>query len=242
MADPSSSSFIPKRGPAPKRKRIDPSRRVYVFTLVSYILMFATLLATGGVYLYKGYIGEQKDKEVAALNAEFADFSEADMYEVVDFDSRLTQATDRVEKSVSLLSIFESLEQATINTVQLLDLNLEREEDEKFILTASIQTDSFDSTIFQRKTYGNYKTIETILVSEVQTASDDFQNSTVVAVEESPAPTMVTFIAELEIPLAAVPYTVEKVVQPMIIMDPVDEALIDLPEEPETLEDNVENI
>lgn len=168
--------------------------------------------------MYKDYIEKQVDKEVAELNAEIASFSEADLQRVVDFDNRLTQATARVNNSASVVAIFDSLERATINTVRLVELALDRKKDESFSLSASIETDSFDSTIFQRGIYSNYKTVETTTVSEVDAVMDETNQ---VVTEEGAEPSLVTFTAELEIPLTAVPYTVAPIIQPNVVTDPV---------------------
>ncbi|MCA9358713.1 hypothetical protein KC926_00720 [Candidatus Kaiserbacteria bacterium] len=198
MADLSNNSFIPKRGPA-KRRQGPASRQVYAFTLVSYILMFATLLAVGGVYIYGKLIEKQLNEEISLLNNEINSFSEADMQRVTDFDSRLLQAKNRLDNSVSIVSIFEALEKATIDTVQLKDFNLTREGDEKFVLQTSVVTDSFDSTMFQRGVFQRLGTvISSVDISSVQTSESDESGRS-----------LVTFSADLEVPLTAVPYTVQ---------------------------------
>lgn len=217
MADLSSNSFIPKRGPV-KRSRGAASRQVYVFTIISYVLMFATLLATGSVYLYGKYVNKQLDGEVSALNTEINSFSEADMQQVIEFDRRLGQAYDRLDNSVSIVSVFEALEAATIDTVQISTLDIVREKDEKFVLSASIETDSFDSTIFQRGVFKRSQTIESVAISGVQATSKNGESSG----SDVSSRQLITFTAQLEVPLPYVPY-VENVnqAQSITVTNPV---------------------
>ena len=244
MADLSSNSFIPKRGPV-KHSRGTASRKVYVFTLISYVLMFATLLATGSVYLYAKYVDKQLESEVSALNTEINSFSEADMQKVLDFDRRLTQAYDRLNNSVSIVSVFEALESATIDTVKVKTLDIVRENDEKFILSATVETDSFDSTIFQRGVYQRNQTIESVMVSGVQAAVEDSGSEDSGSEEDVDLYTSpISFSVQLEVPLSAVPYVDSSdQVQPITITQPTIDQ-VDLTEEVDSniKTDNEENI
>lgn len=159
--------------------------------------MFATLLSSGGVYLYAQYINGQLDSEIETLNAEIGSFSQADMERVTQFDLRLTQAKDRLENSVSVASIFEALQSATIDTVQIESLTMEREGDEQFVIDALVQTNSFDSTIFQRGVFMRNETIQSVDISDVQNvlATEDVEG---LGVATKP---VVSFKALLEIPL-----------------------------------------
>lgn len=198
MPDPSNNSFIPKRGPVARSKSNAPSRRVYVFTLISYVLLFATLLATAGMYLYLRQLDKQLDKEIIAFNNEINSFSEEKMQEVLVFDDRLQQAGTRLNHSISVTAIFKAIEAATIDTVLVESLSLERVADEKYVLTAAIKTDNFDSTIFQRGEYLRAQTIEQVVIEDVLA-------SAVAEGEVSEGP-VVTFSAVLDIPVSAVPY------------------------------------
>lgn len=202
MADLSNNSFIPKRGPS-KLKQKEVSRQVYVFTYISYILMFATLLATGGVFLYGQYVERQLNEEIAALNTEIGSFSEANMARVTDFDERLQQATGRLNSSVSMAALLEALEDATIESVQLQNLSVSREFDDRYVLSGSVQTDSFDSTIFQRRVFEQDGTIDSVSISGVQTSTLTSGTSDEGSLQARP---IVNFTAELEVPISAIPY------------------------------------
>ncbi len=226
MTSSSDNSFIPKRGPV-KQKQTSTTRQVYIFTYISYILMFATLLATGGVYLYGQFIDRQLDNEIAALNSEISIFSRENLAKVTEFDLRLQQSALRLNNSVSVVSVFEALQAATIETVQIESLNLKREDDEKFVLNAGIKTDSFDSTIFQRGVFGRSDVItEEIVIDDVVT---DTLVGTNLDGDVPSSRSIVNFSAVLEIPLANVPYVPVSQPQaqvPLTISQPLDENIV----------------
>jgi len=202
MADLSNSSFIPKRGPDKKRKA-SSTRQVYIFTLISYVAIFATLLGAGASYFYTKYVEKQKDQAIEELNNEISSFSEADLNRVLEFDRRLSQANGRLNASISMPSVFEALEAATIDTVQLESLSLTRENDETLLLSASVQTDSFDSTIFQR---GVLERNETVISSiSVENLTDSLSTDQEATVGQQ---LPISFTAEIEIPISSVPYVV----------------------------------
>ncbi|MCD5381001.1 MAG: hypothetical protein LR008_00310 [Candidatus Pacebacteria bacterium] len=226
MPDLSNNSFIPKRGPANKKKRRAPSRPIYVFTILSYVLMFATLIASAGVYLYGNYIDQQMNDAVTALNTEIGSFEESDMQRVLEFDLRLTQAYGRLDNSVSIVSVFDALEAATVDTVQVVSLNMKRKGDEIFVLEAAIATDNFDSTIFQRGVYQRNQTISNVVISDIQ---NSIVSNTINPQEDSSGvqSDVINFKATLEVPLSSVPYVVSVgQSQPIVITQPT----IELPE------------
>lgn len=202
MPAPSSNSFIPKRGPA-KKKRKTTTRQVFIFTYISYILTFATLLAAGGVFIYERVVDQQLTDEIAALNQEIDSFSQTDMQRVTEFDQRLQQAAGKLDVSVSIASVFKALELATVETVKILDLDISRSFDDELNLVASIETDGFDSTIFQRGVYGRDKVISDVVVSDVVRAPAAEDAGGRVISDSQP---IVTFTAELTVPVSGVPY------------------------------------
>lgn len=163
--------------------------------------MFATLLASGGVYLYAQHTSSQLDMAIGELNSEIGSFSQADMERVTQFNSRLLQAKDRLENSVSVTSVFEALQAATIDTVQINSLTMEREEDERFVIEADVETDSFDSTIFQRGVFLRNGTIQEVDILDVQNAIATEGGETP---QESTSRPIISFRAILGIPLEEV--------------------------------------
>lgn len=203
MDGSSNNSFIPKRGTSNRPKR-GSSHRVYVITLVTYVLFFATLVATAGVFLYSRYIDTQFQTEVALLSDEIDRFNDADMNRVLLFDERLQKAQDRLDSAVSLGSLFTAIEMATAETVQIDSLRIERNNDEDFELVAAINTDSFDSSIFQREVFEQNSIIESVEIEQL-TITPNSLDTTEAAVDLSDS-SQVSFTAKLGVLVSAIPF------------------------------------
>jgi hypothetical protein len=154
----SDSSFIPKQGPV-KRRRQAPAKRLYLLTIISYILIFAALISAGGVFFYSLYIKSEFNKVAIALAEDVKSFVLEDMLTVQDFDRRLLQASGRMEASASVLAVFEALEEATLESVYIESFGAMREGDDFLKLSISFSADTFDSVVFQRKMYGDNTTM-----------------------------------------------------------------------------------
>jgi hypothetical protein len=198
MPNSPSSSFIPKQGPA-KHSRQVVSRQVHLFTVLSYVLFFASLAGSIAIFLYHQYTERQLDAEVVALSSEIGSFSDVKMEQVRSFNMRLQQAADRLGNSVSAVAVLESIEDATVQSVNIDSLKMERVADETFVVTAEITTDTFDSSLFQRGVYERSPIVESVLIEELGLAENTDSESTSQF-------NGVSFKAELHVPLTGVPY------------------------------------
>lgn len=198
MPDPSNSSFIPKRGPA-KKSRSVASKRIYIFTIVSYVMLFSSLLATGGVYFYKEMMKDRLTAEIALLNKEISTFSEADMNRVLEFENRIGQARSRFDVSISLATVFSALESATAQTVKINTLDIEREDDTRVLVSGDMITNSFDSAIFQRSTFQDSGVISTVEIENINAANVDGGS------ESQPGDKNLSFTATLGFPIDSIP-------------------------------------
>ena len=206
MPDPSNSSFIPKRGPA-KRNRSAASKRIYLFTVISYVLLFSSLLATGGVYFYKEMMKERLNEEIALLNKEISTFNKADMSRVLEFDNRLRQAKSRFDMGISMATVFSALESATVQTAKINKLTIEREDDTHLIVSGDMITDSFDSTIFQRRTLQDNNVISTVEIADINATNVEGGST---SQDNSQGNRSLTFTATLSFPLSNIPATVNR--------------------------------
>lgn len=205
MPDPYNSSFIPKNNPT-KGKRVAVGRQVYLFTLVSYVILFATLIATAGIYFYEKYINDQLATEVTLLGQEVSNFNMADMQRVVDFDRRLKQAQGRLENMASPVALFDTLEKVVVSDVQIDSLTISRDGDNALILKAEMITDSFDSTITQRKEYSKNEIIGSVNITNIVPndldSSADYQSG-----QDEEAVPEVKFNVDLNVPISSVLYS-----------------------------------
>lgn len=198
MPNSPTSSFIPKQGPAKHSRQL--SRQVHIFTIISYVLFFSVLMASLLVFFYDRHIKNQLEAEVVALDAAIANFNNDKMEQIKAFNERLIQTENRIQNSVSAVSVFDSLESSTAAAVGLDTLQLKRIADQTFLVTATVNTSSFDSALFQRGLYERNPIIETVAFQDLGIGK--------LNQAEGETPSGVSFKALLEVPLSSVPYSV----------------------------------
>ena len=163
MSEPLNASFIPKRN-TNRPNRQSATQRVFLGTLLIQVLFFATLLATLGVFIYEKNLKEKLNTEIISFNNEISSFSEEEMKRVIDLDNRMNQVNNRLSHTASVTSIFEAIEAATLQSVQITNLKLVRTDDARFSLESDMRTDTFDSIMFQR---GVLERDENLIVTRV---------------------------------------------------------------------------
>lgn len=207
MQDPHNSSFIPKNNPAKRKRGGANVRKIYIFTLISYVILFATLIATVGVYFYEKHINNQLAVEINLLGQEVSSFNLADMQRVVEFDKRLKQAQKRLENMASPVAIFNTLEQVVVKDAQINTLNISREGDDVFVIKEDMLTDSFDSTIVQRKEYFKNEVIDSVNIANIVTSGLDYSVADGLVNENNQLDPEVKFNVDLKVPVSSVLYS-----------------------------------
>ena len=201
MPNSPSTSFIPKQGPV-KRAHKTATRQIQLLAVISCILFIATLITAGGLFLFNRHVDALLGDEVMTLNNAIVNFSDADMERVMAFNVRLLQTKERLSNSVSMVSLFESLEAATAKNIMIEDMKVERLNNEEITLAVKIKTDSFDSSLFQRGLLERNEMIGTVSVEELGLA--DKTNAEGELIEAG-----VSFVAKIAVPASAIPATVK---------------------------------
>lgn len=117
------TSFIPQK-PIVK-ERATSSRPIGFFMVIALFILFTVLLATGGLYFYKG-INEKKIVSMEnTLNLARNRFEPAKIAELQVLDKRLNAATEVLGKHMVLTPIFKVLEQLTMKTVRYTSFDYE---------------------------------------------------------------------------------------------------------------------
>jgi len=203
-------SFIPKQGPA-RRKTKKGTNKFVIFTIFTYSLLFASLLAAGATFFYHTYVKSQLEQEAAGLAAAKTTFNSADLEMVQQFDLKLKRATDRIDNASSIVSVLDAVSQATVGPAQLQTLSIKRSGDTAFLLTGEVLTPSFDAAIFQRAIYKLNKDIfAQVEATDVSLARNFAQES--LGSDANDIATEVTFTVELAVPLSVVPFVQQRVV------------------------------
>lgn len=182
-----------------KRTKQTASRQIHVLAVIAYVAFIASLIAAVGLFLYERYIEKQLESEVNALSQEIKGFSDADMERVREFNGRLRQTEDRLDKGISIASVLAALEQATVKSASVEQLSLKKTDDSLITLTAKLSTDNFDSTLFQRGVYERNNAIDSVVISDLSLEG--------LSEEDSDA-SGITFTATLQVPTEAVPTVV----------------------------------
>jgi len=145
------TSFIPKHT-ANKVERRNAPRQMFVGTLLVRILFFSVLIASVATFFYEKKINKELATEVVSFRAATSSFNddEQKLTTVTEIDKKITLASERLAKTVSVTSLLKALETSTIVTAEIEDLEYIRKNDNEVEMKVSVVTDSFDSVIFQR--------------------------------------------------------------------------------------------
>ncbi len=185
MPSSSNASFIPKYNTNHKEHR-GPKRQVFIGTLIVRILFFAVLVAAVFVFFYSEHLKSNLEEEVVALDAQIANFNDADLERVLSVDARLSQATAVHTGSVSFLKILTALETTLVNSAYLGELSISTNEKSEVEVTAKVITPDFDSTLFQQ---GVYEKAEAFSVFTMEKVAQE----EIAASEDAPTEEVVTF-------------------------------------------------
>ena len=100
--------------------------------------------------MYENYLKSERDAVISQLRSDITSFSRADMETLQQFDRYLDQSVwSARHERLGIFHLFRK--QQLLDTVRLKKRLALRENDMAYLGTASVKTDSFDSTIFQRK-------------------------------------------------------------------------------------------
>ena len=110
------TSFIPKK-PIIKERAIS-SRPVGVLLIASLLILFTVLLATGGLYFYKGIVTKNIADMENTLNLAKNRFEPSQITKLQVLDKRLRASSEILSEHIAITPIFNALEQLTMKTVR----------------------------------------------------------------------------------------------------------------------------
>jgi hypothetical protein len=110
------TSFIPKK-PILKESTVS-ARPISIFLIVSLFILFTVLLATGGLYFYKGIVVKKIAGMENTLNLAKNRFEPSKITELQIFDKRLRASSEILAKHFTIIPIFNALEQITMKSVR----------------------------------------------------------------------------------------------------------------------------
>ena len=143
------TSFIPKKPIVEERDT--KTRSVGVLAVISIFILFTVLLATGGLYFYKGFLANNIAKMENDLNLARNRFEPAKIAELKLLDKRLRASTDVLSHHVAVSPIFRALADITIKTVRYtkFSYNLGLDKNSKVTVKMSGQAIGYRSVALQ---------------------------------------------------------------------------------------------
>jgi len=115
------TSFIPKK-PIMEERAVTPTS-VGPFTVISIFIFFTILLATGGLYFYKGIVAQSITKMESDLNLAKNRFEPSKITELQVLDKRLNASDEILKNHISISPIFKVLQETTIKTIRYTKFN-----------------------------------------------------------------------------------------------------------------------
>src|SRR3989344_7148005 len=116
MDKDSQTSFIPKK-PLVER-RIPRKRPIGIISLLSTVIFFASLIAGGGLYLYRNNLVQQvQDKSVSLERAKEA-FEPSLILTLQTLDKRINASREILSEHIIISPIFKALQETTLKTVR----------------------------------------------------------------------------------------------------------------------------
>lgn len=165
MANDSRPSFIPRRTPtAPKKQR--NARSIGLFGYASYILFFGSILLSLGMFIVSQQVQSTLQEKQTELTSIKDQFQQSEMDRVREYENFLEQTTAVFGRSISIGQLFTAIEGSVVESAFLTEMTLERTTSE-LMLEAAVQSDSFDTALFQRSVYEEFPILTSFTLDNV---------------------------------------------------------------------------
>lgn len=173
--NPQGTSFIPHR-PTQGNIQNRGVRKVYILTYVSYVVFFGTILAVGGVLAYKFTLNTQLVRQQQLLSEERNKFKEGDIESVKTLERRINTSKERMDKHVSVVSVFDAFEKAAVQSLHFSNIVYKRISDASVKVTVTGTADAFNGILFQRDVLLSNPVLAKATVSGVELATGSSVN------------------------------------------------------------------
>ncbi len=126
------TSFIPKK-PMVKENAVS-ARPIGIFLIASLLVLFTVLIATGGLYFYKGVVMKSIADMEKTLTLAKSRFEPAKIAELQVLDKRLKASSEILSKHIAITPIFKILGDITMKTVRFTKFSYDLENDKDIIV------------------------------------------------------------------------------------------------------------
>lgn len=151
------TSFIPKKPMI--EERVTARRPMGIFFIVSLFLFFATLIAGGGAYFYKGILTQNVTKMGSDLNKAKERFEPSRIKILQTLDKRLSASTAVLENHNVVSPIFEVLQATTMKTIRYTDFSFSKDDGKNVKVSIKGQAIGYRSVALQAEILAKNKNI-----------------------------------------------------------------------------------
>lgn len=143
------TSFIPKKPML--EERVVKSRPTGLLVIISIFILFTVLIASGGLYFYKGILTKNIVKMENDLNLAKNRFEPAKINQLQVLDKRLQASNTILSKHIAISPIFKTLQELTMKTVRYTKFSygLSADKNPKIVVKMSGQAVGYRSIALQ---------------------------------------------------------------------------------------------
>ncbi len=151
------TSFIPKK-PIVKNRTI-VAQSIGFLLVLSIFIVCTIIIASGGLYFYKGVMTKNISKMEADLNLAKNRFEPSKINQLQVLDKRLRASTEILSKHLAISPIFKALQMITMKTVRFteFDYNLDYEKNPKILVIMDGLATGYRSIALQSDLFTNNK-------------------------------------------------------------------------------------
>jgi len=145
------TSFIPKKPILEERVATSSRPAVGLLVIISIFVLFTVLIASGGLYFYKGVLTKNIEKMESDLSLAKNRFEPAKINQLQVLDKRLQASNTILSKHIAVSPIFQALQTLTMKTIRYTKFaySLGTEKDPKIMVKMSGQAVGYRSIALQ---------------------------------------------------------------------------------------------
>lgn len=156
------TSFIPKKPMI--EERAVARRPIGMLVIISILIFLTMILASGGLYFYKGILTQNITKMESDLNLAKNRFEPTEIAKLQLLDRRLNASNEILSKHVAISPIFQALESLTMKTVRYTKFDYSFTDDKnpvnsKIIVSMSGQAVGYRSIALQADLFSKNKNL-----------------------------------------------------------------------------------
>lgn len=167
------SSFIPKEASGAIPTRVRRKRTIHIFSLLTTLLLVASVAAAVGVYLYQDFLENRLEAAKTALNEISQAENESKMEEIRIYDEKLQLVHTLLDNHLAPSLLFEEIENSTKETVQFQSLEYTYDPGFEALLMLGGNTEEFTSLALQKMQFLEDTMFSEFLINEISNSNGD---------------------------------------------------------------------